>query len=136
MKINVLAKHPGEPFRWIRIENTLEALQEAVGGYIETVTVAKNLVVICDEEGRLKGKPFCHHIFGVDFVGDIIIAGVRGDEFSDVPVTFREKMRNIPMERGIDTNVDHCVCCGAVIPEGRQVCPECEMRVANADINI
>lgn len=23
-------------------------------------------------------------------------------------------------------NVEHCVCCGAVIPEGRQVCKKCE----------
>lgn len=25
-----------------------------------------------------------------------------------------------------DANADRCVCCGAVIPEGRQVCPICE----------
>jgi len=24
---------------------------------------------------------------------------------------------------------DRCVMCGAVIPEGRQVCPQCEARV-------
>lgn len=23
-------------------------------------------------------------------------------------------------------NAEKCVCCGAVIPEGRQVCPSCE----------
>lgn len=23
-------------------------------------------------------------------------------------------------------NAEHCVCCGDVIPEGRQVCPACE----------
>ena len=22
-------------------------------------------------------------------------------------------------------NADHCICCGAVIPEGRMVCPNC-----------
>lgn len=26
-------------------------------------------------------------------------------------------------------NVDRCVCCGAVVPEGRQVCPQCERAV-------
>ena len=25
-------------------------------------------------------------------------------------------------------NEDHCACCGAVVPEGRQVCPNCERR--------
>lgn len=24
------------------------------------------------------------------------------------------------------TKAEHCVCCGAVIPEGRQICPQCE----------
>ena len=23
-------------------------------------------------------------------------------------------------------NTDKCVCCGAIIPEGRQICPNCE----------
>lgn len=22
---------------------------------------------------------------------------------------------------------DRCVCCGAIVPEGRMVCPQCEM---------
>ncbi len=26
----------------------------------------------------------------------------------------------------IDSNSERCVCCGATIPEGRQVCPQCE----------
>lgn len=25
-------------------------------------------------------------------------------------------------------NAEHCVCCGAVIPEGRQTCPNCEAK--------
>lgn len=27
-------------------------------------------------------------------------------------------------------NAEHCICCDAVIPEGRQVCPKCESGVA------
>ena len=26
----------------------------------------------------------------------------------------------------VEANAEHCVCCGATIPEGRQVCPKCE----------
>lgn len=26
-------------------------------------------------------------------------------------------------------NSEYCVCCGAEIPEGRQVCPSCEQKV-------
>ena len=30
-------------------------------------------------------------------------------------------------------NVDRCVCCGAIIPEGRQVCLLCELEVEERD---
>ena len=26
----------------------------------------------------------------------------------------------------VDRTVDKCVCCGEIVPEGRQVCPQCE----------
>lgn len=26
----------------------------------------------------------------------------------------------------VENNSDRCVCCGATVPEGRQVCPKCE----------
>lgn len=26
----------------------------------------------------------------------------------------------------VEANAEHCVCCGATIPEGRQICPRCE----------
>lgn len=34
------------------------------------------------------------------------------------------KPKHIQMSIQIE-NAEHCVCCGAIIPEGRQVCPEC-----------
>lgn len=84
-KIKVYVKMPGQdPEPWL-IDNTLEALQEIVGGYIETVTATRDLVIICNEEGRLLGLPYNCRIRGYDFVGPIIYAGVQGDEFADVP---------------------------------------------------
>lgn len=84
-KIKVLIKRPGEPPRSVWISDTLENLQRTVGGYIETVTLTRNLVVICDEEGRLKGKLHNCTINGVSFVGDIIVAGVEGEEIVSYP---------------------------------------------------
>ena len=26
-------------------------------------------------------------------------------------------------------DVDRCVCCGEIVPEGRQVCPQCEIEL-------
>lgn len=89
-KIKVIIKRSFEQYgREREIENTLEALQGIVGGNIETFTPASDMVVICNEEGLLKNMPFNCTIFGVDFVGPIIIAGVDGEEFTDCPISFR-----------------------------------------------
>ena len=31
-------------------------------------------------------------------------------------------------------DVNRCVCCGAIIPEGRQVCPNCERTLTDAPL--
>jgi len=76
----------------VYISNTLENFQKIVGGYIETVTLPNDVVIICDEEGMLKGKPHnCiilpnRTFIRQHFVGDIIAVGVDGDEFANVPI--------------------------------------------------
>lgn len=67
------------------MENTLKALQAEVSGYIETVTIASDAVVICNEEGVPLGMPYNCRFFGVDFVGPILVVGRNKDEFCDVP---------------------------------------------------
>lgn len=71
----------------IEIDNELEALQKAVGGYIETVTIASDCCLIVDEEGRLKDKPLniTASRFGLPLVGDVLVVGVEYDHFIDVP---------------------------------------------------
>lgn len=85
MKIRVLRKKPGERPKMITIENELSAFQREVDGHIETVTCASDAVIICNEEGRLRGlKPNCT-IIGVSFVGTILLAGTDGEDFTDLP---------------------------------------------------
>ncbi len=73
-------------------EITLRRLQELVGGYIETVSpripVSDKLVMICDEEGKLKEKPVselataCAYLLAGDYlVGDVIILSADRDDF-------------------------------------------------------
>ena len=95
-EIKVLVKKPGEFPVLMTIENTLEKLQWIVDGYIEAVSLTRELVVICDEEGRLKGKEHCCNIAGADFVGTIIVAGIDGDEFGDLPATYHDLRRILP----------------------------------------
>ena len=67
-----------------------------VGGYIETVTLCSDLVVICNEEGRLKRLPHCCEICGVDFVGPVILCGVKKDRFTDLPVDWKALKKLFP----------------------------------------
>lgn len=89
-KISVFIKEPGKKPRHVNISDSLENLQRTVGGYIETVTLATDLVIICDEEGRLRGKEHCCSVRGVDFVGTVIFCGISGDRFDDVPLSFKD----------------------------------------------
>ena len=82
--MKVIYKAPGCAPEPRDIPNTLEELQAAVGGYIETVTFATDLAVICNEEGRVRGMAHNMKLLGVDFVGPILIVGVAGDEFTDL----------------------------------------------------
>lgn len=73
----------------IEIENTLEALQNIVGGYIETVTLTQEkAVMIVNEEGMLLGygiNPVASLIAGTKIVGPALIVGVDGEEFCNIP---------------------------------------------------
>lgn len=82
--IKAIIIEPGKAPVETMIKNELSELQRIVGGYIETVTFGRE-VVICNEDGRLKGLEHCATVHGVDFVGTIIIVGRRGGTFTDVP---------------------------------------------------
>ena len=82
--MRVIYKAPGCRPEPRDIPNTLEELQATVGGYIETVTLAKDAAIICNEEGRLLGLPYNCRFLGVDFVGPILVVGVDGDRFTDL----------------------------------------------------
>ena len=113
MKIKVYIKQPGRVPYSTNIENSLENLQKSVDGHIDTVTfgtdfviICKNLqksvdgriesvtfgtdfVIICNEDGRLVDLPYNCTVCGIHFVGTIIFAGVKQEEFSDVPIDFK-----------------------------------------------
>ena len=79
----------GSGARSIDIENKLEAFQEAVDGYIETLTlVPDEVVMIVNEEGLLRGlgiNPLATALYGSAIVGVAVVVGVDGEEFCDVP---------------------------------------------------
>ena len=58
------------------IPGDLKSMQELVGGFIETVTLSIGYIIVCDENGRLAGKPknIC------DFRGTLFFCKGKGDE--------------------------------------------------------
>lgn len=87
--MKVFRRIPGREWELIEIENTLEALQQEVGGYIETVSFAKNSCIICNEEGLLIGLPV-NVFLGYPFRGTLLIVGVDGEEFCDIDESIKE----------------------------------------------
>ncbi len=84
--IRVLYKQVGKPFEVREVPNELSALQALVGGLIETVHVFEDVLLICNEEGRIRGlKP--NPFLGYDFRGDWFLCGVDEEEeaFADIP---------------------------------------------------
>lgn len=73
----------------INVENSLEALQKAVEGHIENVTLITDLAaMIANEEGLLLGMKrniIASIIAGTEIVGPALIVGISDEEYCDVP---------------------------------------------------
>lgn len=76
-------KTPGMAPHTVIIPNELKMLQQLVDGYIECVTYP-GFVVICDEEGLMKGKAYNCTIDGMPYVGTILAVGEDGEEFASI----------------------------------------------------
>ena len=89
-KIKVIIKRPDEEYgHMTHISDSLENLQKTVGGYIECVTFSQ-FVILCNEEGKIRGLPFNMNIGTFDtLVGTIIVLGIDGEDFADCPIDFK-----------------------------------------------
>lgn len=85
-KIKVVYIEPGRDPEFRTVNNTLEAMQILVKGYIEALTVSNDMVIICNEEGRLRNMPYNRELFGIDLYGPIVLVGTEGEDFTDAPV--------------------------------------------------
>ena len=92
-KIRAIIKRPDEKHGHVTyISNTLKNLQNTVGGPIETVPVGTSAVLICNEEGKIKGLPVNFRMgeppFADIICGDVAVVGVDGEEFGDLQMDF------------------------------------------------
>lgn len=80
-KINVVVKEPGKDPERMRVENRLETFQQLVAGYIETVSITKDVLAIVNEEGLILGLPES----GVcGLYGTVVFVRPKGDEFASL----------------------------------------------------
>lgn len=89
--IRAMKIEPNKPITIIDLKNKLIALQLQVGGYIETVPLGEDSVMIVDEEGMLKQyqrNELASYISGTHIYGTALIVGVDGEEFTDCPEQF------------------------------------------------
>ena len=90
--MKVLMIEPGKVPYETEIENSLRAMQAAVGGRIQTVEFSDDpAVLICNQEGKMKGLPLnrpLHDSKGevYDIIsGRFFVAGAGEDNFCDLP---------------------------------------------------
>lgn len=83
--MRVIVKEVGKAPQVKVIENTLDTLKSLVGGYIEVVSMEDNIILICNEEGKMQGLP-PNFSMGYDvIVGTAVFVSFDGKEdFTDL----------------------------------------------------
>ena len=103
-KINVLLIEPGKYPKQIEIEDTLEAMQETVGGYIEEyMPFDDEIAIVCNEEGKMNGAELNRAIYSDDKEILDIIAGkffiayapIESESFLSMPKDLMKKYEDM-----------------------------------------
>ena len=85
MRILVVRKDDNPVIR--NVPHSLSVFQTLVGGRIEVVEpFENNVVLVCDESGRINGKPINRIINdNMDICGDFFLCGHDGEGLTDFP---------------------------------------------------
>ena len=119
-KISVILIEPDKYPKVIEIEDTLEAMQETVGGYIEEyMPFDDEVAIVCNEEGKMNGAELNRAIYSNDKEILDIIAGkffiayapIESESFLSMPKDlmkkyedkFRYPERFYQTDKGIET---------------------------------
>lgn len=99
-KIKVVVKNVNENGKVVEVDNELQTFQNIVNGYIETYPLNDEILIICNEEGKLMeletnfaiqvSDDYVEHI-----VGNVVFVSVEGSEFaglSDESISFLESI--------------------------------------------
>lgn len=98
-----------------QIENTLKAKQSYVGGLIQAVSLTPEIIVICNDEGKIQQLPpnraWVESSGVVDFfAGNILCVRHSGDEFASIlPKDIAEIERRLIPLKSVFKVQDHIV---------------------------
>lgn len=81
--MQVVLVEPCTPARVYESDGSLENMQDIVGGYIETVPLEEfpNLVVVCNEEGKILGLEANFENYSDIIVGTVLVCKTDGENF-------------------------------------------------------
>ena len=84
--MKAILKHPNSNPQIIEIDNTLDALQGAVGGYIEHVKLTDTVGIICNEDGKFNGSDpnFAVASMADVIMGTALFVGEGEEDFTDL----------------------------------------------------
>lgn len=95
-KISVIFVEPNKYPKMIEIEDTLEAMQEIVGGYIEEyMPFEDEVAIVCNEEGKVNGLSLNRAVYGKD---KEILDIIAGKFFIAYAPAEAENFQNMPKE--------------------------------------
>ena len=98
--IKCIYKLPSEGYgRFYEIEDSLEAFQEAIGGYIEAIPVFDDVMIICREGAKNLDLPHNMYILGTNDMGmfayesikgPLLVCGFKNEAFSDLSMDMHQ----------------------------------------------
>lgn len=103
--IDVVVIERGKSPYMITIPDTLESYQSIVGRYIEVVPINDRVVILCDDEGKLKGKPANRRFENDVICGTFIVIGMDGENFRSL-TTQEAKATQMRFDKTISNKQD------------------------------
>lgn len=101
-EIKVLLVEPGKYPRMTTIRNELDALQEAVGGFIEAIyPFDDEVAIVCNDEGKLDGSALNRalrddngEIYDI-IAGTFFVCGLGEEDFDSLPESLVSKYESL-----------------------------------------
>lgn len=82
------------------VDDDIKTMQNIVGGYIEAIGIANGILMVCNEEGKLRNLPFNFYC-GDPIVGTAFFCATAGEEFASITEKQIQFLNRIFVEEGV-----------------------------------